>query len=71
MKTLSPDLIARFDAVRARVPVADRALLAALADDAAAAAGTGGLERGSEGRKKKEGWKEGGRLPHARRPPQG
>ena len=38
MKTLSPDLIARFDAVRARVPVADRALLAALADDAAAAA---------------------------------
>ncbi len=38
MKTLSPDLIARFDAVRARVPEADRALLAALADDAAAAA---------------------------------
>ena len=38
MKTLSPDLIARFDAVRARVPEADRALLAALADDAASAA---------------------------------
>ncbi|HAV49539.1 MAG TPA: hypothetical protein DCX75_04880 [Brevundimonas sp.] len=38
MKTLSPDLIARFDAVRARVSEADRALLAALADDAAAAA---------------------------------
>ena len=38
MKTLSPDLIARFDAVRARVWEADRALLAALADDAAAAA---------------------------------
>ncbi|MBU2168537.1 MAG: hypothetical protein KKF88_11950 [Alphaproteobacteria bacterium] len=40
MKTLSPDLIARFDAVRARVPEADRALLAALADDAAATAAT-------------------------------
>ncbi|MBB5659845.1 hypothetical protein [Brevundimonas halotolerans] len=38
MKTLIPDLIARFDAVRARVSEADRALLAALADDAAAAA---------------------------------
>ena len=38
MKTLSPDLVARFDAVRARVPEADRALLAALADDAAASA---------------------------------
>jgi len=38
MKTLGPDLIARFDAVRARVPEADRALLAALADDAASAA---------------------------------
>lgn len=38
MKTLSPDLVARFDAVRARVPEPDRALLAALADDAAASA---------------------------------
>ncbi|MFW2343525.1 hypothetical protein [Brevundimonas sp.] len=38
MKTLSPDLIARFDSVRARVPEADRALLAAVADDAAIAA---------------------------------
>lgn len=38
MRTLSPDLIARFTAVRARLPEADRALLAALADEAAAAA---------------------------------